>query len=103
MKIEARHYCRKCRAKLPEPVENKHHAFCTEGCFEQFYHKRCLRCEKPLRTARRSFCPKPASEMPILRASNSASEATFLPPNVFVSGGGAIRSRATSPSTTRMG
>jgi hypothetical protein len=118
--IEARHYCRKCRVKLPEPVENEHHAFCTKACYDQFYRKRCLACEKPLRTARRSFCPKPAkcanlvrtwpqitaedpSEMPILRASNSASEATFLPPIVFASGGGAIRSRATSPSTTRMG
>jgi hypothetical protein len=60
MKIKARHYCRKCRVKLPEPVENQHHAFCKKGCFEQFYHKRCLACEKSLRTARRSFCPKPA-------------------------------------------
>src|SRR5262245_53769766 len=60
MKIEARHYSRKCRVKLTEPVENEHHAFCTKGCFEQFYHKRCLACQKPLRTARRSFCPKPA-------------------------------------------
>ena len=60
MKIEPHHYCRKCRGKLPEPVENAHHAFCIKGCFDQFYHKRCLACEKPLRTARRSFCPKPA-------------------------------------------
>src|SRR5262249_7910361 len=60
--ITQRHHCRseKCRSKLPEPVENEHHAFCTKACYEQFYRKRCLACEKPLRTARRSFCPKPS-------------------------------------------
>lgn len=67
MKIEARNYCRKCRVKLPEPVENEHHAFCTKGCFEQFYHKRCLACEKPLRTARRFFCRKPAKCTDLVR------------------------------------
>src|SRR5215510_4574475 len=60
--ITQRHHCRseKCRSKLPEPVENEHHAFCTKACYDQFYRKRCLACEKPLRIARRSFCPKPA-------------------------------------------
>jgi hypothetical protein len=60
--IAQRHHCRseKCRSKLPEPVQNEHHAFCTKACYDQFYRKRCLACEKPLRTARRSFCPKPA-------------------------------------------
>src|SRR5258705_869751 len=67
MKIEARHYCRKCRVKLPEPIENEHHAFCTKACFEQFYHKRCLACEEPLRTARRSFCPKPSKCADLVR------------------------------------
>jgi hypothetical protein len=36
MKIETRHYCRKCRVKLPEPVDNEHHAFCTKGCLSSF-------------------------------------------------------------------
>jgi hypothetical protein len=57
-----RHRCRnpQCRSKLREPVENAHHAFCQEACFNRFYHKRCLACEKSLRTARRAFCPAPA-------------------------------------------
>src|SRR5262249_43642826 len=67
MKIEACHYCRKCRVKLTAPVENEHHAFCTKGCFEQFYHKRCLACEESLRTALRSFCPKPAKCADLVR------------------------------------
>jgi hypothetical protein len=60
--MEVRHYCRnqRCRSKLKAPVESLHHAFCTPGCYEIFYHKRCLACERPLRNARRSFCPKPA-------------------------------------------
>jgi hypothetical protein len=60
--IAQRKRCRskRCNSKLPEPIENKHHAFCKKGCYDQFYRKRCLACEKPLRTARRSFCPKPA-------------------------------------------
>jgi hypothetical protein len=57
-----RHFCRhlRCRSKLTQPVENEHHAFCTESCFEQFYRKRCLACEELLRTSRRAFCPQPA-------------------------------------------
>jgi hypothetical protein len=33
-KHEPRHRCRnqRCRSKLPAPVENEHHAFCTRGC-----------------------------------------------------------------------
>src|SRR5262245_16488075 len=125
MKIKARHYCRKCRVKLPEPVENEHHAFCTEFCYNRFYRKRCLACEKPIRTARRSFCPEPAKCTNLVRTwpqkyrwpgycrgrlrsahstgIKSASEAIHPPSIVFAGGGGAIRSRATSPSTTRMG
>jgi hypothetical protein len=32
--LELRHRCRnpKCRSKLPKPVANEHHAFCTRGC-----------------------------------------------------------------------
>jgi len=58
---DIRHYCRNthCRSKLKAPVENEHHAFCAAGCYDIFYRKRCLACEKPLRNARRSFCPQP--------------------------------------------
>jgi hypothetical protein len=58
---DLRHRCRnpRCRMKLPAPVENEHHAFCTRGCFDQFYRARCLVCESPLRNDRRTYCPKP--------------------------------------------
>ena len=51
---KTRHYCRnpRCRSKLPAPVENEHHAFCTRGCFESFYRSRCLVCEEPMRRKR---------------------------------------------------
>jgi hypothetical protein len=50
----ARHYCRnpRCRMKLPTPVENEHHAFCTRGCFESFYLHRCLVCEEQMKRKR---------------------------------------------------
>jgi len=46
-----RHRCRnpRCRMKLPAPVENEHHAFCTSGCHASFYRSRCLVCEEPMR------------------------------------------------------
>jgi hypothetical protein len=45
-----RHYCRnpKCRSKLPKPVENAHRAFCTRGCHQGFYRRRCAVCERKL-------------------------------------------------------
>jgi hypothetical protein len=48
--IEVRHYCRnpKCRMRLPEPVSNKREAFCTRGCHQSFYRKRCVICEKSI-------------------------------------------------------
>jgi hypothetical protein len=45
MSETARHYCRRCRSKLPAPVENLRNAFCCRGCFQQHYHARCLVCE----------------------------------------------------------
>jgi hypothetical protein len=50
----ARHYCRNphCRTKLPTPVENAHHAFCTPGCHASFYRSRCLVCEEPMKRKR---------------------------------------------------
>jgi len=39
----------RCRMKLPMPVENEHHAFCTRACFESFYRSRCRVCETDLR------------------------------------------------------
>jgi len=54
MSVALRHRCRnpRCRLKLPAPVENEHHAFCTPGCHAQFYRSRCLVCEDPMRRKR---------------------------------------------------
>jgi hypothetical protein len=51
--------------KLPKPIANEHHAFCTPGCHSSFYLKRCLVCEneKPAKsTARRKLCKRPKCE-----------------------------------------
>jgi hypothetical protein len=54
MPIHARHVCRVCRARLPEPlIEDQlttaaaieHLAFCCRGCWSAFYRKRCMVCE----------------------------------------------------------
>jgi hypothetical protein len=29
----------RCRMKLPTPVDNHHHAFCTRGCYESFFDR----------------------------------------------------------------
>ena len=66
---KARRYCRnpRCRSRLPEPVENAHHAFCTRGCHESFYRNRCRVCERDLRKtgkrgdAARMYCRPPAN------------------------------------------
>jgi len=62
-----RHRCRNphCRLKLPAPVENEHHAFCTRGCYDSFHHNRCRVCEADLRKqgrrgdAGRLYCRPP--------------------------------------------
>src|SRR5262245_13546359 len=56
MNAPLRHFCRNrhCRQKLPSPVENEHHAFCTPGCHSSFYRSRCLVCEEPMRRKRDS-------------------------------------------------
>ena len=43
-------YCRhpKCRTKLKKPASNPREAFCSRGCHNSFYLKRCLVCEGPL-------------------------------------------------------
>jgi len=64
-----RHRCRnlRCRSKLPTPIENEHHAFCTRGCYESFYRNRCRVCERDLRKtgkrgdAARLYCRPPAN------------------------------------------
>jgi len=45
-----RHYCRdpRCRSKLASPVSNPREAFCTRGCFNSFYLRRCVACEGPI-------------------------------------------------------
>jgi len=68
MSAALRHRCRnpRCRLKLPVPVENEHHAFCTRGCFGSFYQNRCRVCEHDLRKtgkrgdAGRLYCRPPA-------------------------------------------
>jgi hypothetical protein len=49
--MTSRHMCRylpHCGCKLPEPVDNEHHAFCTPACHRAFYRLRCVVCEKAL-------------------------------------------------------
>jgi hypothetical protein len=48
----------RCRSELPVPTDNKHHAFCSKYCFEQFYRWRCKVCEKkPIPKGRRRKSP----------------------------------------------
>ena len=60
---DLRHYCRNrhCRSKLKAPVDNPHKAFCTKGCYDSFYLKRCVVCEKEKPSGRsdRKFCRRP--------------------------------------------
>ena len=61
---ELRHRCRnpRCRMKLPGPVSNLREAFCTRGCYNSFYLKRCHVCDKPIeqpnRGGTRLICKK---------------------------------------------
>jgi hypothetical protein len=45
--MAVREICRNpnCGMKLKRPTENAHHAFCTVGCYEQFFRHRCVVCE----------------------------------------------------------
>jgi hypothetical protein len=45
--------------KLEQPTDNPRRAFCCAACFETYFRRCCLVCERPLgpdRTARRRFC-----------------------------------------------
>jgi hypothetical protein len=44
-----RRRCRQCRGKLPTPTDIPQYAFCTPFCWQQFYRRRCLVCEEPIR------------------------------------------------------
>src|SRR5262245_5488299 len=46
-----RYRCRnpRCGAKLTEPTDNLRGAFCCSGCFDAYYKKVCLVCERLLR------------------------------------------------------
>ena len=59
---QLRHRCRnlRCRSKLTEPVENAHRAFCTHGCYQQHYRRRCAVCERelPPGPANRRLCKR---------------------------------------------
>lgn len=61
-KSETRVRCRnlRCRLKLSIPTDNEHQAFCCRGCYDQFYKRRCLVCEKELPEGyRRQLCSSP--------------------------------------------
>jgi hypothetical protein len=56
---QLRSRCRnqRCRTKLANPTDNHHKAFCTPFCHKQFYHRKCLVCEKTLPEGhRRQLC-----------------------------------------------
>ncbi len=72
---ELRHRCRnpKCRTKLKPPVENDRHAFCTPGCYSQFYFKHCIVCENGLptgSTVRRLICKRAKCKSALRAAPN---------------------------------
>jgi hypothetical protein len=47
----------RCRTKLATPTSNEHKAFCKPYCYNQFYKRKCLVCEKPLSEGhRRQLC-----------------------------------------------
>jgi hypothetical protein len=47
MSSELWHSCRRCRAKLSEPVSNQRSAFCCKGCYRLWYAAHCMACEGP--------------------------------------------------------
>jgi hypothetical protein len=55
-----RRRCRnpRCGGKLRAETDNPRNAFCCRGCFEQYYRKLCLVCERPLRrkAEQQRFC-----------------------------------------------
>jgi hypothetical protein len=53
-----RHFCRnpRCRSRLPTPVDNRRHAFCTLTCHRTFYFSRCVVCERRKRSAKAATC-----------------------------------------------
>ena len=48
----------RCRSKLPIPTDNDHKAFCSRFCYDQFYHLKCVVCEKPVAKRPRGKTPK---------------------------------------------
>jgi len=40
------------RSKLTQPVEIRHHAFCSRNCFVRFYRHHCLVCGKEIKQAK---------------------------------------------------
>jgi hypothetical protein len=53
-----RTYCRNphCRSKLPNPVDNPRAAFCLRGCYDSFYLKRCIVCERHKKRPQDRLC-----------------------------------------------
>jgi hypothetical protein len=56
-----RYHCRnpRCGAKLSEPTDNLRAAFCCTGCFDAYYRKVCIVCERVLKARGRrprQFC-----------------------------------------------
>jgi hypothetical protein len=52
------HCCRNphCRSKLPNPVDNPRAAFCLRGCYDSFYLKRCIVCERHKKRPQDRLC-----------------------------------------------
>jgi hypothetical protein len=53
-----RTYCRNphCRSKLPNPVDDPRAAFCLRGCYDSFYLKRCIVCERHKKRPQDRLC-----------------------------------------------
>ena len=55
-----RRRCRnqRCGGKLKQETDNSRNAFCCRGCFESYFRKCCLVCERPLRrkAEQQRFC-----------------------------------------------
>lgn len=55
--VNPRTYCRNphCRSKLPSPVDNPRTAFCLRACYDSYFLKRCIVCERHKERLRTDF------------------------------------------------
>ena len=125
-----RHRCRQCRGKLPAPTDNERHGFAsaTTASIGVAAASVSVICARPARVTliasivgrQIGAAPKPgngresmntgygtyrakrASEVPILRASKTATRGTVRPFIVSANGGGVATVNTITPYTTRM-